>query len=122
MIYDLVRIQSPLILSSNPFEDSVVLLTLLLVDLLAFFGRGVHQLDAWVVLQLFFGHLSEHAMGRQMLHVPIVELLNIGYAIQSPFRFEEISVFAEEARIDDAASEIFCLEMRVSEANKDFGK
>ena len=57
-------------------------------------------------------------MGREVLHVPIVQLLNIGDAVETTFRFQEVGVFAEEACVDDSSAEVFSFEMWVRKAHE----
>lgn len=57
-------------------------------------------------------------MGREVLHVPIVQLLNIGDAVETTFRLQKIGVFAEETCVDYSSAEVFSFEMWVRKAHK----
>lgn len=69
--------------SRDLLKHCIVFATLLLVNFFALLAGGLHQLDTDIVLKLIFSHLSEHIVFEKMLHVPVVQLLNIGNAIQS---------------------------------------
>ena len=53
-----------------------------------------------------------------MLHVPVVQLLHVCYAVQAALGFQQIGVFAEEAGVDYAPSKVLGFEVRVRKANK----
>lgn len=51
--------------------------------------------------------------------MPLVELEDISYAVDSSLGLEEVGVLGEEASVDDPSAIVFGLEVRVREANKD---
>mmetsp|Transcript_16512 Transcript_16512/g.47402 ORF Transcript_16512/g.47402 Transcript_16512/m.47402 type:complete len:222 (-) Transcript_16512:325-990(-) len=90
------------------------------LHLLALLGLHPHGRHARILVHLLLTQFAKQWMGAAMPDVPLVQLLDVGDAVQPPGGgSEEVGVFGQEAARHDAAGMILPLEVGVGEAEED---
>ena len=100
-------------------EDAPILVAVISFYFLTLLSLVSHDLDAGIVR---FVHLLEHLVIAEVFHVPLMQLQHVCDTVDTAIRLQQKRIFRQEASVDDSASIVLGLEMRVREADEDFFK
>ena len=86
----------------------------------AFFSRTANERDARVLSGFLLRDALEKRVLIKVRGHPVEEILHVGGDVSNASRAQDVGVFSEEGRVDDAKAVLGLLKVRIREEEEDF--